>query len=97
MFNTGNCSVPLVASIDGNGNNGNGFGGDGWGWIWIILIFAIFGGWGNGFGFGGNGGANSPGLQGLATRTDINEGFALNNLQSGITAIQQGICDSAGI
>ena len=38
MFNTGNCSVPLVASIDGNGNNGNGFGGDGWGWIWIILI-----------------------------------------------------------
>ena len=33
MFNTGNCSVPLVASIDGNGNNGNGFGGDGWGWI----------------------------------------------------------------
>ena len=94
MFNTGNCSVPLVASIDGNGNNGNGFGGDGWGWIWIILIFAIFGGWGNGFGFGGNGGANSPGLQGLATRTDINEGFALNNLQSGITAIQQGICDS---
>ena len=33
MFNTGNCSVPLVASIDGNGNNGNGFGGDGWGWV----------------------------------------------------------------
>lgn len=94
MFNTGNCSVPLVASIDGNGNNGNGFGGDGWGWIWIILIFAIFGGWGNGFGFGGNGGANSPGLQGLATRADINEGFALNNLQGGINAIQQGVCDS---
>lgn len=94
MFNTGNCSVPLVASIDGNGNNGNGFGGDGWGWIWIILIFAIFGGWGNGFGFGGNGGANSPGLQGLATRSDINEGFALNNLQGGINAIQQGVCDS---
>lgn len=30
MFNTGNCSVPLVASIDGNGNNGNGFGDGGW-------------------------------------------------------------------
>lgn len=92
MFNTGNCSVPLVASIDGNGNNGNGFGGDGWAW-WIIILL-IFGWGGNGFGFGGNGGANSPGLQGLATRADINEGFALNNLQSGITAIQQGICDS---
>ena len=92
MFNTGNCSVPLVASIDGNGNNGNGFGDGGWAW-WIIILL-IFGWGGNGFGFGGNGGANSPGLQGLATRADINEGFALNNLQSGITAIQQGICDS---
>ena len=29
-----------------------------------VIMFA-FGGWGNGFGFGGNGGANSPGLQGL--------------------------------
>ncbi|MTR59787.1 hypothetical protein GMD01_13705, partial [[Ruminococcus] torques] len=91
MFNTGNCSVPLVASIDGNGNNGNGFGDGGWAW-WIIILL-IFGWGGNGFGFGGNGGANSPGLQGLATRADINEGFALNNLQSGINALQQGICD----
>lgn len=38
MFNSGNCSVPLVASIDGNGNNSGGWGNDGWGWIWIILI-----------------------------------------------------------
>ena len=41
MFNSGNCSVPLVASIDGNGNNSGGWGNDGWGWIWIILIFAL--------------------------------------------------------
>ena len=41
MFNTGNCSVPLVASIDGNGNNGNGFGDGGWAW-WIIILL-IFG------------------------------------------------------
>ena len=33
--------------------------------------------------------------QGMATRADINEGFALNNITSGITAIQQGICDAA--
>ena len=91
MFNTGNCSVPLVAPI--NGGNNDGFGGDG-GWAWWIIILLIFGWGGNGFGFGGNGGANSPGLQGLATRADINEGFALNNLQSGINSIQQGICDS---
>ena len=30
----------------------------------------------------------------MATRADINEGFALNNITSGITAIQQGICDA---
>lgn len=95
MFNNSGLSASDVALLSGNNcrNDDNGFG-DGYGWIWLLLIFAIFGGWGNGFGFGGNGGANSPGLQGLATRADINEGFALNNLQSGITAIQQGICDS---
>lgn len=94
MFNNSGLSASDVALLSGNNcrNDDNGFG-DGYGWIWLLLIFA-FGGWGNGFGFGGNGGANSPGLQGLATRADINEGFALNNLQSGITAIQQGICDS---
>ena len=76
-------------SAGGNNNGGNG----GWGWdmIWILLIFAMFGGgWGGGFGgFGGG-----AGLQGLATRADINEGFALNNITSGIQAVQQGICDS---
>lgn len=85
-----------VAVLTGNtGRSNDGGFGDGNGW-WIILFFLCmfgwggFGGWGGGFG----GGANSPGLQGLATRSDINEGFALNNLQSGINAIQQGVCDS---
>lgn len=77
-----------------NSNNCNDgiFGGAG-GWVWIILLLALFGGgfgWGGGFG-GGYGGA---GLQGMATRADINEGFALNNITGGIQAIQQGICDS---
>ena len=73
-------------------NNNNGcFGGEGGWWIWILLLFALGGGgWGGGFG-GGWGGA---GLQGMATRADINEGFALNNITSGIQGIQQGICDS---
>ena len=75
---------------DSNDNRNNGlFGGDG-GWIWIILLLALFGGFGGGWG-GGYGGA---GLQGMATRADINEGFALNGITTGITAIQQGICDS---
>ena len=64
--------------------------------IWLVLIFAIFGwggfgGWGGGF--GGNG-ANGAGFQGWATRADINESFALNDIQNGIRGIQQGICDS---
>lgn len=33
-------------------------------------------------------------MQGLATRADINEGFALNGIENGIRGIQQGICDS---
>lgn len=81
-------------------NCGNGYGGGSmWGgdwasWILLFLIFGLFGGgWGGYGGFGGNG-VNGPGFQGYATRSDINEGFALNNLQSGINSIQQGICDS---
>ena len=90
----GNYTLSDIAAVtDGNRNNGGMFGGDWSAWIILFLLFGLFGGgWGNGFGgFGGGGGT---GFQGYATRADINEGFALNNLQSGITAIQQGICDS---
>lgn len=83
----------IAAVTNNNCGNGNG-NGMGWGgeWSWWIILFLIFGmfGWGGYGGFGGGG----TGLQGMATRADINEGFALNNLQSGINAIQQGICDS---
>ena len=90
MFNsTVPYSVP-VAPIYGNGGGfGNGFGGDGL--IGLIIILALLGWGGNGFGFGGFGGG--AGLQGMATRADINEGFALQNITSGIQGIQQGICD----
>lgn len=80
---------------DSNDNRNNGlFGGDG-SWIWVIILLALFGGFG-GYGFGGGfgGGWGGAGLQGMATRADINEGFALNGITTGITAIQQGICDS---
>ena len=90
----GNYTLSDIAAVTGgNRNNGGMFGGDWSAWIILFLLFGLFGGgWGNGFGgFGGGGGA---GFQGYATRADINEGFALNNLQSGITAIQQGLCDS---
>ena len=78
-----------------NGNYGNGMFGDCGYWIFFLFFLLAWGnnGWGNGFG-GNGGGTQGAGFQGWATRADINDGFALNNLQSGINAIQQGICDS---
>ena len=74
-------------SNGGNCNNGGFWGGDGW---WAIIIFAMIFGWGR----GGGGASTDPGLQGLATRADVNEAIAFNGVERGISAIQQGICDS---
>lgn len=84
----GNYSLSDIAAVT-EGNRGGGmFGGNGdWGaWIILFLLFGMFGrgGWG-GFGAGDGGGS---------CRADIGEGFALNGLQTGITAIQQGLCDT---
>lgn len=79
----------ISAVTGGNRSNGGGFGGeDGW---WLIILFLLFGGYGRG-GYGFGGGATGGGD--CATKADISGGFAMNNLQSGITAIQQGICDA---
>lgn len=91
-----NFAMGYAMGQDNNSNNCNDglFGGGSGGWLGILLLIALLGGgigWGGGFGGFGGGGA---GLQGMATRADINEGFALNNITSGITAIQQGICDA---
>lgn len=80
----------IVAATGGNRNNG-GFGNNDL--FDLLVLFALFGNGGWGGGFGGFGGGGS-GFQGYATRADINEGFALNGLQTGITAIQQGLCDT---
>ena len=77
------------------GNNGgfcNGWGGD---WMSWLLLFVLFGGWGYG-GFGGGfgggyGGFNTPNAQGVITRSDLNEGFALNGLQNGQTSIKDAV------
>ena len=95
MFSS-NCMSPAdMAAVMGTSNRGNndGFGGDGWGWIWLILIFAIFGGWGNGFGFGGNGGTNTPGFQGFATRSDIDAALSTQGIENGITGIGTQLCN----
>lgn len=79
-----------------NGYNNGGFGGWGDGaWMMMFLFFLLA--WGNGGwgGFGNRGGfGNSPDIQGLATRADINNGFTLNNIERSLAGITQGICDS---
>lgn len=65
----------------GGGSNG-GFGGS-WGeGLWAIIILAMLG-FGGGRGFGGFGGGG-----GMA------DGFAVNNIDSGIRSLANGICDS---
>lgn len=88
-----NFAMGYAMGQDNNNNSGGDwFGGGSGGWLGILLLIALLGG---GLGFGGFGGfGGGAGLQGMATRADINEGFALNNITSGITAIQQGICDA---
>lgn len=93
MDSSNGAMLTMPVEPAGYNNNNNGGFGDGNGW-WIILFFLCMFGWGGFGGFGGGFGGNAAGLQGALTRADINEGFALNNLQSGINAIQQGICDS---
>lgn len=86
-------TMPVEPANSGCNNNNGGWGDNGSWWIILFLIFAIFG-WGGFGGYGGGFGGNGAGLQGALTRADISDGFAINNLQSGITAIQQGICDA---
>ena len=87
-----NDTTMLVTPAYGGYGNGGGLFGNGNNDWWILLLFLF--GWGNG-GWGNSwGGGGGAGLQGMATRADINEGFALQNITSGIQAIQQGICDS---
>lgn len=96
LSNDATLTMPVAPAYSAGGYGGNGsmWGGDWSAWIILFLIWGAFGGgWGNGFGGGANG-VNGPGFQSWATRADINEGFALNNLQSGINTIQNGICDS---
>lgn len=95
--------VALLSGGYGNERN-SGFMGDD---MWAFLIFALIFGWGgNGFGgFGGRGGGyGTMGLaaemNGIATRADINEAFALNGINNGIeslkngqTALQQSLCN----
>lgn len=78
ISDNGNMIMPVAPT----GNFGGGFGGlgaDG-GW-WIILLFIILGGWNNGYGYGNGGGM------------EIQNGFNQAALTSGISDLQQAVCN----
>ena len=87
-------TMPVAPVYQGNnGGFGNGWGGD---WMSWLLLFVLFGGYGyggfGGFGgMGGFGGWGSPYAQGVLTRADINDGFALQNLQNSQTSIKDAV------
>lgn len=95
MFNTsGGYSLSDIAAVSGNRNDGYNDGMFGNGAWWIIILFLFcFNGWGNN-GWNRNGeGFNSPAGQGALTRADLCSEFNFNNLDRGVTGIQQGLCD----
>ena len=97
LANDTTLTMPVAPVYQGGGYGGNGsmWGGDWASWIILFLIFGMFG-WG-GFGFGGFGGMGgfggwgSPYAQGVLTRADINDGFALQNLQNSQTSIKDAV------
>ena len=78
----------MAGQDSGGGNGGWGGFGDG---IWAVIILAIL--FGNG-GLGGFGGFGGVGLNGALTRAELYDGFAIQNIDSAVRGVQQGICDS---
>lgn len=80
----------MAGQDSGGGNSGWGGFGEG---LWAVIILAMLfgnGGWGGGFGgFGGG-----VGLNGALTRAELYDGFAIQNIDSAVRGVQQGICDS---
>lgn len=74
-----------MAGQDSGGNGG--FGGFGEG-LWAVIILAMLFG-GGGFGYGGFGGGG-----GALTRAELYDGFAIQNIDSAVRGVQNGISDA---
>lgn len=102
MFNNGSTGYSLadIAAATGGNHNNGGWDNGSW-WIIILFLFCMNGDfWGNnrdrnGNGAGGGGSAYipMPMYQGTTTREEISYGFDMNDLQSGIRGISQGLAD----
>lgn len=80
----------LMGQSENNSNGGGMFGGE-WGGLWAIIILAMLG-FGGGWGMGGMGGGYM--MNGALTRAELYDGFAMQNIDSAVRGVQQGICDS---
>lgn len=98
-----------MVEAQGNNRNNDGMWGGG-NWIWILVLFLLFSMLGNGWQNNGNTNRDcsyssgvsvlpylslmSASANGAATRNDIMDAFAVNNLQRGIDGLARGVCDS---
>lgn len=99
-----------MVEAQGNNRNNDGMWGGCGGWIWFIVLFLLFGMFGNNWQNNGNNnrdcscssGVNvlpylsllSTSANGAATRNNIMDAFAVNNLQRSVDGLAQGTCDS---
>ena len=85
-MNDGLSAADIVAMTrDGIGSNG----GNDWNNPFIYLVWlAVLGRGGLWGGYGGEGGGGS------LTRAELYDGFAIQNIDSAVRGVQQGICDS---
>ena len=80
-----NMTLGYLMGQEGNNNGGGFMNSEG---MWIIVILAMLGFGNGGFGGGGYGG------NGALTRAELYDGFAIQNIDSAVRGVQQGICDS---
>lgn len=92
-MNDGLSVADVVAMTRDGGIGGGGYGNGMWDNPFIYLVWlAVLG---NGGLWGGRGGFGAGGDQGGAfTRANLYDGFATQNIDNAIRAVQQGICDS---
>lgn len=89
--NSGDLSLGYMMGQAESGNSG-GFGGMFGEGLWAIIILAMLG-FGGGYGFGGGFGGGGF-VNGALTRAELYDGFAMQNIDSAVRGVQQGICDS---
>lgn len=77
-------SVADALALQDNRGNNDFMGGSG---AWVFFLFFLLAWGGNGFGLGGGG------ASGALTRAEMNDGFAMNNLERQVQGVQQGLCD----